>query len=250
MNTTRPRALVRDAADLLRVDGADALDLFHRVAASDVRAIDEGGFGVLVFTDDKGRTLDAPTLHRRDEHLALICGPTRGPSTRAWIEKWVITEDVIVSPLDETVIEVLADDPAEASALVVEAEHVPPSVEAIDLDTWRAHFVHAGVVVAGPSLAAGPNPLEIGWRARIGWTKGCYIGQEVVARLDTYDKVKRRVAVLELARDAGAGDAVRAGSKKVGMVLDAIDGRALAVLDKAVDTGATLDLGKVLRVAD
>lgn len=244
MNTTRPRALVRDPSDLLRVDGADALDLFHRIAASDVLTIDPGAFGVVVFTDDKGRTIDAPVVHRRDDHLALICGPTRGADTKAWIERWVIMEDVTVAPLDETVIEVLADDPREASAFVVQAERVPETIETIDLDTWRRHFVDAGVVVAGPALAAAPNPLEIGWKDRIGWTKGCYIGQEVVARLDTYDKVKRQAVRIEISEGALPGEALRTGAKKVGTVLDAIDGRGLAVVDKSVETGTELTFGE------
>ena len=240
MTSDRPRALERDPADLLRVDGADALDLFHRIAAGDVRAIEEGSFGVVVFTDDKGRTIDAPVVHRRGDHLALICGPTRGPGTRAWIEKCVIMEDVVVGPLGERVVEILAEDPREASSFVVGADTTP--FETIALDTWRRHFVDAGVVVAGPALAAGPNPLEIDWHDRIGWTKGCYIGQEVVARLDTYDKVKRRPGVVEFAGEAESGTALRLGRKKVGVVLDALDGRALAVIDKTVDDGAEVEV--------
>lgn len=235
-------ALVRDPADLLRIDGSDALDLLHRIAASDVRSIDAGGFGVVVLTDDKGRTIDAPTLHRRDDHLAAICGPTRGAATRAWIERWVITEDVVLSPLDETVLEMVAVDPRAPSSFVVQVERVPSSLDTIDLDAWRAHFVDAGVVMAGPALAAGPNPLEIGWHDRIGWTKGCYIGQEVVARLDTYDKVKRRAGVVDGAEGAAAGAALRIGAKKVGMVLDAIGSRALVVLDKSVERGSAVSI--------
>lgn len=242
MTEQRPRAFVRDAADLLRVEGADALDLFHRIAASDVRAIQPGGFASVVFTDDKGRVIDAPVVHRRDDHFALICGPTRGPATCAWIERWVIMEDVTVKPLDETVVEVLADDPREASAFVVQAATVPDGLDVIDLETWRAHFIRAGVVVAGPALEAGTNPLEIGWRDRIAFAKGCYIGQEVVARLDTYDKVKRTVARLRTEPGAPAGAALRIGAKKVGLVLDAVGPDALAIVDKSVEPETALDV--------
>jgi len=242
MNQQRPRAFVRDAADLLRVDGADALDLFHRIAASDVRAIESGSFATVVFTDEKGRTIDAPVVHRRDDHLALICGPTRGTATRAWIERWVITEDVTVSTLDETVIEVLADDAHEASSFVVQAAAIPDGFDVLDLEAWRAHFVRAGVVVAGPAVETGPNPLEIGWRDRVSWTKGCYIGQEVVARLDTYDKVKRDVARLRTNPEVSAGATLRIGAKKVGVVLDAVGSDALAVVDRSVDPSTELEV--------
>ena len=37
------------------------------------------------------------------------------------------------------------------------------------------------------------NPFECGLRDSISFTKGCYIGQEVIARLDTYGKIKRQL---------------------------------------------------------
>jgi folate-binding protein YgfZ len=40
------------------------------------------------------------------------------------------------------------------------------------------------------------NPMEIGLSDEISFTKGCYIGQEVIARLDSYKKVQRRLCLL------------------------------------------------------
>ena len=37
------------------------------------------------------------------------------------------------------------------------------------------------------------NPLECGLSKYVSFTKGCYIGQEVVARLDTYDKINKHL---------------------------------------------------------
>lgn len=41
------------------------------------------------------------------------------------------------------------------------------------------------------------NPLEAGLMHLIDFNKGCYIGQEVIARLDSYDKVQRTLAAIE-----------------------------------------------------
>ena len=43
------------------------------------------------------------------------------------------------------------------------------------------------------------NPLELGLKNLISWNKGCYIGQEVISRLDSYDKVSRALVCLESA---------------------------------------------------
>ena len=52
------------------------------------------------------------------------------------------------------------------------------------------------------------NPLEVGLIGAIDFTKGCYIGQEVIARLDSYDKVQRYLSVLRFS----AGAAVIVGT--------------------------------------
>ena len=46
------------------------------------------------------------------------------------------------------------------------------------------------------------NPLEAGLKDFISFNKGCYIGQEVVARLNTYDKVQRHLVRLSCSGDA------------------------------------------------
>ncbi|MDT8324184.1 MAG: hypothetical protein RRA94_08740 [Bacteroidota bacterium] len=54
---------------------------------------------------------------------------------------------------------------------------------------WRIDRLLPAV---GHELSALTNPLEAGAAAAVDFEKGCYIGQEVIARLDSYDKVQRR----------------------------------------------------------
>ncbi len=51
--------------------------------------------------------------------------------------------------------------------------------------------VEAGLPAPGRELSERFNPLEAELRQAISFTKGCYTGQEVVARLNTYQKVQR-----------------------------------------------------------
>ena len=55
-------------------------------------------------------------------------------------------------------------------------------------ETFR---IEEGVPIVGKELTEYVNPLEAGLRKIVSSTKGCYIGQEVIARLDTYDKLQR-----------------------------------------------------------
>lgn len=67
---------------------------------------------------------------------------------------------------------------------------------------FHALRVASGVPFAGNEISEAVNPYEAGLAAAINYTKGCYIGQEVIARLDTYDKVKMVYTRLRLDGEA------------------------------------------------
>ena len=63
---------------------------------------------------------------------------------------------------------------------------------------YNALRVEAGLPLAGAELTEERNPLEAGLVDAIHFNKGCYIGQEVVARVDTYMKQRRYLVALGL----------------------------------------------------
>ena len=65
------------------------------------------------------------------------------------------------------------------------------------------------------------NPIEAGLLHLIDWDKGCYVGQEVIARLDAYDKVQRNVKVLESQIPLVEGTKLTSDSKPAGVVTSA-----------------------------
>lgn len=76
--------------------------------------------------------------------------------------------------------------PANASDLVVAG---PDAVETVR--------VERGVPAYGAELSESYNPLEANLMSLVSFTKGCYVGQEVITRLDTYKKVKRSMVGLK-----------------------------------------------------
>jgi len=63
----------------------------------------------------------------------------------------------------------------------------------VDDACYEALRIAAGWPAAETEITDAYNPLEAGIVQYVSWTKGCYIGQEVIARLDTYDKVQRHL---------------------------------------------------------
>jgi folate-binding protein YgfZ len=76
------------------------------------------------------------------------------------------------------------------------AEHLRrfDSVVEIDSDTFETLRIEAAWGQHGSEWTDERNPLEAGLVSLVDFKKGCYIGQEVIARLDTYNKVKVRLS--------------------------------------------------------
>lgn len=96
-----------------------------------------------------------------------------------------------------------------------------------------ARVIHA-VPFPGNELSDRVNPLEAGLERIVSFTKGCYIGQEVIARLDSYDKLQRRLVVLEVVSGkVTPGESLTAAGKKAGEVTSAaelpVDGKRFAL---------------------
>ena len=60
--------------------------------------------------------------------------------------------------------------------------------------------VESGMPDWGTEITQDYNPHEARLTHAISFTKGCYTGQEVIARLDTYDKVQKYLMIIELSR--------------------------------------------------
>ena len=88
--------------------------------------------------------------------------------------------------------------------------------------------VEQGVPRYGREMGEDYNPLEAGLLPFISFDKGCYIGQEVVVRLNTYRKVQKRLMGIALDGDSPESDAlVEAEGAQVGFLTSVVDSPAL-----------------------
>ena len=97
------------------------------------------------------------------------------------------------------------------------ADNGATPIGATAMEAVRVGF---GIPEYGPELGEPFNPLEAGLIGSVDFTKGCYIGQEVVARLDSYKKVQKYLVSLRFDSDASvsAGDALLQDGKNVGAI--------------------------------
>jgi folate-binding protein YgfZ len=76
--------------------------------------------------------------------------------------------------------------------------------------------VEAGQPQAGRELSEEYTPLETGLTSAVADGKGCYTGQEIIARQLTYDKVTQRLCGLRLPGSRAAGERIYADGKPAG----------------------------------
>lgn len=89
-------------------------------------------------------------------------------------------------------------------------------------DLWQQLRITQGRPWPGRELTADYNPLEAGLWHTLAFDKGCYIGQETIARLNTYKGVKQRLWGLVSDRPLQADIPLLLHGEKVGVVTSAI----------------------------
>lgn len=127
-------------------------------------------------------------------------------------------------------------------------DHGAIPMGATAMDAARVNF---GVPEYGPEMGEPYNPLEAGLIGSIDFAKGCYIGQEVIARLDTYKKVQKYLVSLRFAdASVSSGDELLQDGVKVGEVTSVApepsDGVLMGlgyVKTAAASPGVRLDVG-------
>jgi folate-binding protein YgfZ len=110
--------------------------------------------------------------------------------------------------------------------------------------------IEAGVPRFGAEMSAETMPAEAGIVERaVSFTKGCYIGQEPVARLHYRGRANRSLRGLELSAPASPGETLRLGEKEVGRIGSACVSPAhgpiaLAIVRREAEPGAELSVGE------
>lgn len=88
----------------------------------------------------------------------------------------------------------------------------------IDDELYEIIRIEKGMGKTPNELNEAYNPLEAGLLHLINFKKGCYIGQEVIARLDTYNKVKQRLVGIRLNQSVSVPADIILGGTTIGQL--------------------------------
>jgi tRNA-modifying protein YgfZ len=273
--------------DVLEVKGPDAVAYLQGQCSQDVAALAEGASADALLLSPQGK-VDAWVRCTRTgpEGYVLDTEAGQGPAVVARLERFRLRTKVDITPLawrclalrgatEGVALPVSPGTPGgPALALAVSwpgrdgldllgpapdgdpdlTGWLPPGATVVDAGTWEAARIAAGIPVVGAEVTEATIPAEVGLVERtVSFTKGCYTGQELVARLDARgSKVARRLCGLVVEGDAvppvGAVVWTADGDHEVGPVTssawsgDLGGPLALAMLHRRVEPPAAVEV--------
>lgn len=89
---------------------------------------------------------------------------------------------------------------------------------------WEELRIQQGRPAVDRELTSDYNPLEVGLWQMISFSKGCYIGQETIARLNTYKGVKQYLWGITLGQEVPIGSELLLAGEKVGILTSCTSG--------------------------
>ena len=228
----RPRAYVR-------VHGRDAEDFLQRMLSNDVAGLRVGESCDALLLTAKARVIAPLRVWRRSEEDFLLgTEPELGESVRSSLLRARFAAKCEIEPEEHASVLVWSDDFTQAEELVDADIQVNADAEALECAR-----IEAGVPAWGKELDDSILPAEAGLdETHISFTKGCYPGQEPIARLHYRGKINRRLRRLVLDGEPTGEELVLDG-KVVGRITSRADGRALGYVRTEVPEDAVLEVG-------
>lgn len=252
---------------VIALSGPDAVAFAQAQFMSDVTQIGAGQWQWSGWLTPKGRVVAVFMLLRLSDDLVWLVLPDAGADAfAAALSRFVFRSKVKVAVRGdlraagrleaagpgaqriegdpETVVAIDRSDIEQPRTLVISTE--PGEADADRAMRWRAADLLAGIPRLDPSQREQWTPQQLSLERLQAFSvkKGCYPGQEIVARTHFLGKAKRGLALVESDAPLRAGDALHAGDAGVGTMIATADdaGRHLGLAVVTLERDAVLPL--------
>jgi tRNA-modifying protein YgfZ len=236
MSVTSRSAVVRRPRAFVRVSGPDAEDYLQRMLSNDVAALAPGDACDALLLTAKARVI-APlrVLRRAPDDFLLLTEPELGDAVRSQLARMRFAAKAEIEPEEHESWLVLGGDE------VLDERPAGEEASQEDFERWR---IESGIPRWGRELDDRVLPAEAGLtETHVSFTKGCYPGQEPIARQHYRGKVNRRLRVLEVEGAPASGSEIVCEGKTVGRITSSVGGLALGYVRVAVPDDAALSVG-------
>jgi folate-binding protein YgfZ len=215
----------------LSIAGADRQKFVHNFSTNDVKRLKPAESCEAFFTNAKGKIVGHGLVGCLESELLFFGAPKQGPRLVEHLDRYIIREDVQLREVSSERCGFLAcDGRAHDSSCLAEFDwdligdsrarvvlyraseaddvllHAAKSeITIVGRDAFDAARIEAGFPIYGVDFDDSNLPQEIGRnRQAISFTKGCYLGQETVARIDALGHVNQQIVVVKFASEIPA----------------------------------------------
>lgn len=161
----------------ISIQGADAAAFLHGQFSTDVTGLAPGRACLSAWCDAKGRVIATFILARRDEAFLLLLPNDIEEAFLKRLKMFVLRADVVIADAGEE-----------------DVTQWPP-LPGTDGDLSETALIRHGIPLLRPETSGRflPQELNLDDLDAVSFTKGCYPGQEIIARLRYRGAVKRRL---------------------------------------------------------
>lgn len=238
--------------DRVVVEGSDAASYLQGQLSQDVEGMATGDTAWSLVLEPQGK-IDAwmRVVRIGPERFELDLDAGHGPTVVARLDRFLLRTKATVESAGTASAEVTEPVRTAPDEPVVLSEVIGRPAEGVTaVDGWRARWdslrVELGIPAMGAELTSSTIPEEAGLvDVSVSFTKGCYTGQELVARIDSRGRnVPRRLRRIDVGAGTGAsaGDDLLLDGEVIGRVTTAGASRSLAVIGRRAEPGMSVTL--------
>ena len=227
---------------IFRLTGDDARDFLQGLVTNDVRKLDQGGLVYAALLTPQGKYLADFFLVPWGEEVLLDVAADLADGLMKRLTMYRLRADVQIAVSDLKLRRGTGEAPEGAFADPRHADmgwRLYGSEEGDDGSDWDALRVAHCIPETGRELSPDSYILEAGFEALNGvdFRKGCYVGQEVTARMKHKTELRKGLQVVAIEGTAPAGSEITADGKPVGTLFTQSGSQAIAYLryDRAKD---------------
>ncbi|MEW9837594.1 CAF17-like 4Fe-4S cluster assembly/insertion protein YgfZ [Mesorhizobium marinum] len=259
-----PTAHLEDRA-IVSVTGADAEHFLQNIVTADLDALAHGQAKPSALLTPQGKILFDFLISRTGDHqgFRLECRVDIADDFLRRLMLYRLRAKVEISKQEEPLVAVSWGSDSAASendSSWLRDTRFPDSAPAWrsyaataagDGSAWHAFRVASGVAESGTDYALGdafPHDVLLDQTGGVGFRKGCYVGQEVVSRMQHRGTARRRVLIVSGDPLPAPGTDVVANGRPIGTLGSTAAGRGLAILridrvKDALDAGHPIEAG-------
>jgi folate-binding protein YgfZ len=240
-----------ESPDVVWFSGADATRFLNDLISQEIADMADGAARRSLLLAPQGKLLFILWVIKDGDRIGLVTEPGRGEVLASALSRYRIRVDVEIEEERDDVWLVIGGSGDYDVSWIGIPRHLVigerPDLPTGTVDEYERLRVSAGEPAWDVDVDEGTIPHESGLvPASVDFTKGCFLGQELVARIDSRGgNTPRHLRLLKASAPIRTGDVVTVDGQDVGVVTSATEGLGLAMLKRAVSVGDTVSIGEV-----